>query len=1101
MVPTLCENDAGLPHTLEHLIFCGSTSIPQRGYLDCLASRCLSTGTNAYTTEDHTNYTLTCAGEDGMVEVLPIFLDHVINPTLRDNQFITEVYHIDGDAKSQGVVYCEMAGRECSEGDMVDLALRRLVFQGQTTYSYECGGLTPDIAKLTNEEIVQYHKKFYNLNNITAVICGQVNPQRVFDRLTSMPSIVNCLKNNTISQRFHVDLPRVSLDGAKLVSQLVRFPSSDEQVGSITYAWRGPPSDDTQALLALDVLFRYLQDTAASPFAQKFVELENPYASDVDFDLRCYIQSVLVLSFNGVPYKADVDESCYETDQSSLDTDAESTDEDDEENEPEDDDREEDETEVSEGGDGRRSDLFDEAVFFNMMIEVLKDFVGDGFPSMDTMKATILRHRRKLLESLEDDPHEWIMERLVRDLVRFKFGSLPASDAAANGYKSKKIVGDFVTIIDMLDDLQTKPPEFWKTLVSTYLLNNTCFEIMALPDPQQAEEHVEREGLDRKRRAEELGPDNLKKLKLKVDEAIKENLPILSDELKISMPPIPDVSKAPKLSVESKILSKTESEPFGAIQIVTTETAFVHVRLGVDTSGLPVILKPFLVLFQELLFQTPILDVHQSGRAATKKNRSGKDGKCSNLIDYRDVAKRTSELFVSHEGSIGFGNDVFHTSWLSEVFSVYGCAEREEWEKAMRWLCQVLTQSVFTEDRVVSVAKNLISEIAETKRDGYSMAVALMTRVTCPLSSTNIRIPGKNIGKPRDSNRTTPSTTRGNDLEISLFKQEAFLKNILSDFRGGRGETILGQLNRMRDYMRHAVSGIKSTAPDTPAHATSGFVHIGLPLRFSTSNVVSAAFTRIWREENQTAAYFFDKQSRSAPGAKRKTTRNGGAFAGEGLIELPPPPFPFPRQIYQLKNVSPEFKSVMVPIPGVTASYLFQVVPCDVMRPTDPVEKYAVMLMVELLSLTEGPLYTAVRGNGYAYGADLSLAIWNVTPEGFDEICSQFQIDTARAACAYRLCSAGATSASLISTTLRNAMRGYSDVEQDLYRVTREDLRQVAGVHLRKFLDANSRVTVLTTMPVSGPEPNRMVEDFAKAVTKEWAVEFNVRNINSFALP
>ncbi len=48
LVPTLAVNHKGLAHTLEHLIFCGSRSFPFRGYLDYLATRALSTGTNGY---------------------------------------------------------------------------------------------------------------------------------------------------------------------------------------------------------------------------------------------------------------------------------------------------------------------------------------------------------------------------------------------------------------------------------------------------------------------------------------------------------------------------------------------------------------------------------------------------------------------------------------------------------------------------------------------------------------------------------------------------------------------------------------------------------------------------------------------------------------------------------------------------------------------------------------------------------------------------------------------------------------------------------------------------------------------------------------------
>lgn len=91
VIPTVSTDNAGLPHTLEHLIFCGSESIPARGFLDNLATRCLSSGTNAYTAEDHTCYEITTAGEEGMTNIFPIFLDHVLNPTLPDSAFTTEV--------------------------------------------------------------------------------------------------------------------------------------------------------------------------------------------------------------------------------------------------------------------------------------------------------------------------------------------------------------------------------------------------------------------------------------------------------------------------------------------------------------------------------------------------------------------------------------------------------------------------------------------------------------------------------------------------------------------------------------------------------------------------------------------------------------------------------------------------------------------------------------------------------------------------------------------------------------------------------------------------------------------------------------------------
>lgn len=79
---TEAHDDDGLPHTLEHLIFLGSEDYPYKGVLDLLANRCLASGTNAWTDIDHTCYTMETAGSEGFLSLLPIFLEHILYPTL-----------------------------------------------------------------------------------------------------------------------------------------------------------------------------------------------------------------------------------------------------------------------------------------------------------------------------------------------------------------------------------------------------------------------------------------------------------------------------------------------------------------------------------------------------------------------------------------------------------------------------------------------------------------------------------------------------------------------------------------------------------------------------------------------------------------------------------------------------------------------------------------------------------------------------------------------------------------------------------------------------------------------------------------------------------
>ena len=124
------HKDDGLPHTLEHAIFLGSELYPFKGILDKLANRSLADGTNAWTATDHTCYTLTTAGEEGCLNLLPIYADHILYPTLTDSCFHTEVHHVTAEGEDKGVVYCEMQGRENDSSSLVDRAVVTMLAGG-----------------------------------------------------------------------------------------------------------------------------------------------------------------------------------------------------------------------------------------------------------------------------------------------------------------------------------------------------------------------------------------------------------------------------------------------------------------------------------------------------------------------------------------------------------------------------------------------------------------------------------------------------------------------------------------------------------------------------------------------------------------------------------------------------------------------------------------------------------------------------------------------------------------------------------------------------------------------------------------------------------
>jgi Zn-dependent M16 (insulinase) family peptidase len=69
----------------------GSEKYPYKGIIDHLANRGFSNGTNAWTDTDHTAYTVSTAGEQGFLQILPIYVDHVLYPTITKASFMTEV--------------------------------------------------------------------------------------------------------------------------------------------------------------------------------------------------------------------------------------------------------------------------------------------------------------------------------------------------------------------------------------------------------------------------------------------------------------------------------------------------------------------------------------------------------------------------------------------------------------------------------------------------------------------------------------------------------------------------------------------------------------------------------------------------------------------------------------------------------------------------------------------------------------------------------------------------------------------------------------------------------------------------------------------------
>ncbi|PGH15853.1 hypothetical protein AJ80_05384 [Polytolypa hystricis UAMH7299] len=275
VLATEIHDDSGSPHTLEHLCFMGSRNYQYKGFLDKLATRVYS-DTNAWTATDHTAYTLETAGWEGFASVLPIYLEHVIAPTLTDEGCYTEVYHVDGTGHDAGVVYSEMQGVQNNSNELIDLQSRRLLYPEGIGFRYETGGMMEQLRSLTAERIRAFHREMYQPKNLCLIITGEVDHQNMLQVLEKFEtSILDVIPSPDAPFKRpwteSVQVPPLQ----KSVVERVEFPEEDESSGEIDIRFLGPSCINPLETAAMSVALVYLAGSPATILENILVEKEH----------------------------------------------------------------------------------------------------------------------------------------------------------------------------------------------------------------------------------------------------------------------------------------------------------------------------------------------------------------------------------------------------------------------------------------------------------------------------------------------------------------------------------------------------------------------------------------------------------------------------------------------------------------------------------------------------------------------------------------------------------------------------------------------------------------------------------------------------------
>jgi zinc protease len=163
---------AGLSHILEHMLFKGTKTRSTNQ----IAQKIQDVGgyINAYTSFDRTVFWIDVP-KDGVATALDILADAMMNSTLPPEEY----------QKEQEVIRREFAMGMDDPDRMAGLLLFATAYQ-RHPYRFPVIGEIEIYNQLTQEQVMQYHKTRYVPNNLTFLVVGDVDAQKVRQQLTEL---------------------------------------------------------------------------------------------------------------------------------------------------------------------------------------------------------------------------------------------------------------------------------------------------------------------------------------------------------------------------------------------------------------------------------------------------------------------------------------------------------------------------------------------------------------------------------------------------------------------------------------------------------------------------------------------------------------------------------------------------------------------------------------------------------------------------------------------------------------------------------------------------------------------------------------------------
>eukprot|EP00921_Rhytidocystis_pertsovi_P025968 GHVQ01041929.1.p1 GENE.GHVQ01041929.1~~GHVQ01041929.1.p1 ORF type:complete len:1123 (+),score=159.67 GHVQ01041929.1:228-3596(+) len=1013
-VCTEAHTDEGLPHTLEHLVFLGSHAYPYKGILDLMANRCLSQGTNAWTSTDVTTYTLTCAGLEGFLNLLPVYVDHIMRPTLEDHAFLTEVCHVAEDGKSAGVVYSEMESRENTANQIMYRQLLKYVYPGESGYKYETGGVLVDIRKTSNKRVRDYHRQYYKWDNFYICIVGRVDHSSILQSLRASFTEYNLTHGQySLPYPHSIETKETaepvikpwteSCNFEQLTESVVKsveFPADDELTGKAVVAWRGCEWSNFVGCEVIDLLGTYLTEGNNSPLEEALVESEPPFCGSVEFSLEKYKSTYFELLFDDVPHKTRqrvtegkmVEEDSIKGEENQLDKDCETTRDPEKKRK-----RKEDYNGVKENGNIDTTGCVKEDSKICLVVDeamtVIKKVFDDGI-DMTRMKTLIRRELLQFQRGFETSPHESCIDFL--------------NDYCVNGDGNTQTLKESLRMREIYEHLLLQDATFWTTELRRLFIEAPRIEMRCVPSQSRADELQKQEKELQARQKKMIDNGELKDMPAAVAEA-KLKLQKAPPADIVNKIPIADVNRVHLITqpvlyggpiFTKSMLGEIWHSQKKAISDVSNglssqgrfvlhtnhipSSEFVNIRV---CARLPKTADALTMVLAELLFECDVEILQPLPLPAGAHT----DIKVGEVLTHDKLTKLLLENTTEYGASIGLTGKRFRPSGFPECVVLGATIPIDRYETGVSLIQSVLGGTRVTEQRVAIQARKMASAIIKHKRSAKHVVDQMEIGLRCPRKSiynlcglaeqerllqqilVNIKDntaerhkPFKRLNTTADSplTSTTPATPNTPPLtaedkpwrtsidKIVVTRLQQSVDSLFSQNPYPLAIHISADLNRLPALVEPWERCVGGTVIDTDIQ-TGGKGHR------------DAAETDTCVEEGCTSL-------RTLLDIKEGGDRVENIVCGEDSC-LPPMLTPYESATTSTPGTPSPLgcNSVCVGLSSTDAAYVVFTV--EVPVGFDYIDLAPLMVLAEFCSVMEGPLYKYIRGAGYAYGCDLCL--------------------------------------------------------------------------------------------------------------------------------